>query len=291
MCPQPHPGEEVVRFARAQHDVIRSDQLRGLGVHPRAITRWMDSYRLFPVHRGVYAVGRPTLNARGRWMAAVLACGNGAFLSHRSAAALWGLMPVGSGDVHVTVETSGRRKQKGIAVHTTRELPGEHGAELERIPLTSVARTIGDLSFAMEASRLANVLETAERLRLLDANALARARCSKALKVLLGEGVMAADTRSKLEERFLSFCEDEGLPRPATNVVVAGHDVDAFWPGHALVVELDSFEFHRTRASFERDRSRDRALQLAGYRVVRVTDRMLRREPAQLAAALRALLS
>jgi Protein of unknown function (DUF559) len=231
-------------------------------------------------------------------MAAVLACGAGALLSHRSAAARWGIAPSGSERIEVTTTARGRSGPDRVTVHRSRALHPEDRAVRDGIPVTSVARTLLDLAEVVGPLRLERAFEAAERLRLLDLAAVQRLlersrgrRGVRPLNALVAEysGGEVPDTRSPLEDRFLAFCRAYGLPPPAVNVAVAGFDVDAWWPGSRLAVELDSYTYHGTRAAFERDRARDAALQLAGYRVLRVTDRRLSKERGELATTIRSL--
>jgi hypothetical protein len=254
--------------------------------------------RLHRVHVGVYAVGHRKLSAHGHRMAAVLACGPGAVFSHRAGAALWGLRASARPRIDVTVGRGGRGGP-GIDVHRVRALHPDDRTVHDGIPVTTVARTLLDLAEVLRANEVERAFDEAERLRLLDMRALA-AVCERAtgrhglrvLRPLLADArPSVAETRSPLERVFLSFCRDHGLPLPAVNVLAAGFTVDALWPKQRLVVELDSYEFHgRSRGAFERDRARDAALQLAGYRVVRITWRRLTREPEAVAATIRALL-
>jgi hypothetical protein len=167
------------------------------------------------------------------------------------------------------------------------------------IPVTTVARTLLDLGDVLRLRDVERAFDEADRLDLLDVDALAatyeRARGRhglKALRPLLDDRrPLLVDTRSPLERVFVAFCHRHGVNQPAINVLAAGFLVDALWIRERLVAELDSYEFHgRSRAAFERDRARDAALQLAGYRVVRLTWRRLEREPERVAGELRALL-
>jgi very-short-patch-repair endonuclease len=165
------------------------------------------------------------------------------------------------------------------------------------IPVTSVARTLLDQAAILPLDSLRRAFEQAERLRLLDVRTL-YAACERsprrhglrAVNLLLAEGREPWETRSELERRFVELCRNANLPMPTLNAVVAGYEVDAVWMNQRIVVELDGYAFHRTRAAFERDRARDIALQLAGYRVLRLTSRRLHREPDGIIAALRSLL-
>jgi uncharacterized protein DUF559 len=227
-------------------------------------------------------------------MAAVLAYGDGALLSHRSAAALWGVVR----SHHRPVEVSAPRGRgtPGIFVHQGGISP-EDRTVVDGIPVTSVASTLFDLAEVVDESRLERAFEEADRLGLLHMRALedvcARGHGRHALRSirpLIDTARMPEYTRSSLEDRFLTFCREYGLPLPQTNVTVLGREADAFWPKERLVVEVDSWSFHRHRAAFERDRARDAAMQAAGYRVIRVTHRRLESEPATVAAELRRLL-
>lgn len=274
--------------------MVSRRQLAAMRLGPGAIDQRVSSGWLHVVHRGVYAVGHPRLVGLGPWMAAVLACGEGALLSHRAAAALWDIAPYAGELVEVTTPRS-RRGCAGVVVHRSRRLHPEDTAVHEGIPVTSLARTLCDLAEVVSRGRLERAFEAAERRRVLDMAAVERVmergrgrHGVPALRRLVADyRSEAAETRSELERRFLDFCRQQGLPLPAMNAWVAGFEVDAFWPG--LVVELDSWEYHRTRASFERDRARDAALQLHGYPVIRITSRALSNEPERVEATVRRL--
>jgi Protein of unknown function (DUF559) len=293
-----HVNERAIAaVAASQHGVIARRQLSALGYSAKAIDGKIARGHLHSVHLGVYAVGHPRLVGPGRWMAAVLACGPGALISHLSAAALWGLLKALGSLIDVTAPRS-REGRPGIALHRPRRLHAADRAMVDGIPVTSVARTLLDLA-ATRPLLLERAFEAADRLDLLDLRAiehvLERSRgCPgrPALAALLTDHRGPAPvTRSELERRFLDVRRDAGLPRPSTNLFVAGHEVDAVWPDHRLAVELDSHEFHRTRAAFERDRVRDASLQLAGYRVLRVTHRRLETEPQAIVDTVRELLA
>ncbi len=285
---------EIAELAARQHNVLARWQLLQLGLGPGAIKRRVAVGRLHPVHRGVYSVGTPRVVGLGRFMAAVLACGPGAVLSHHSAAELWGLLRSARSQVDVTTLRRCRARP-GIALHRTRWLPKEDRTVREGIPVTSLARTLLDLAPVASPRELGRAFEEAERLRVLDVRAIeprcARRRGGPALRALIEDAREPPDTRSELEQRFVELCRDEGLPPPALNATVAGYVVDALWPRERLVVELDGYAFHRGRRSFEDDRRRDADLQLAGYRVLRITARRLAREPKAVARSVRALLA
>lgn len=230
-------------------------------------------------------------------MAAVLAYGPDALLSHASAAALWGLRHTARSRIDVTVPRRRGRGRPGVVLHRVRSVEDDDRTLRDRIPVTSVPRTLLDLAEVLAPRLLGPVFEEAERLRLLDLSAiqalLERSRGRRGLPLLskvLSEAGEPSHTRSELERRFARLCRDAKLPVPALNVVVGDFEVDVLFRRERLVVELDGFAYHRSRAAFERDRVRDANLQLAGYRVLRITYRRLAREPAGVAAVVRSLL-
>ncbi len=267
------------------------------------MARRLAAGRLHRVHRGVYAVGHSVLGIEGRWMAAVLAVGKGAVLSHHSAAALVGLRPTSRAQIDVTT-TASTRSRAGIQVHRVRALPSDEVHTARAIPCTTVARTLLDLAEVVPRRELERALDQAEVARLFDLDGIDRAlrdhptrRGSAILRALLAEYAIGRDvTRSELEERFLEACERFGLARPEVNVPLRlswGETavVDALWRRERLVVETDGRAFHSTTAAFERDRRRDAELQLVGWRVVRFTWRQVVGDPAGLAAVLQGLLA
>jgi very-short-patch-repair endonuclease len=269
-----------------------------LGFGDEAIRLGLASGRLHALHREAYAVGHSLVTRRAKWMAAVLAMGPGAMLSHRSAAALWGL----AGDerkVHVTAP-GGRQAlpgRNGIQVHRCKFDRAEVTVR-DRIPVTTVARTIFDLAERSPPHELRGAWNEADRLKLLRLPEVAivyeRGRGRRARRhirpLLQAEQRQVADSASPLEERFATFCAAHHLPPPQTNVLIGGDEVDALWPDARLIIELDSWEFHAHRAAFETDRNRDTDHMLAGYRTIRVTHRRLSDEPTRLATQIRALL-
>jgi very-short-patch-repair endonuclease len=261
---------DVAALAACQHGVVAHRQLVALGLGPDTIDRWARAGRLQRKHRGVYAVGHPLLSVEGGWMAAVLACGRGAVLSHASAAAAWDLRPLGAGAIHVTVPgNGGRARRAGIRLHRRRLAPAD--TTIERgIPITTPARTLIDLARTLKGRPLEQALDRAEHLRLLDFAEFQCRPIPSSLQAQLAR-YQATFTRSELEERFLALCDDHGLPRPETNCVIEGIEVDFVWRDRRLIVEVDGYAFHRSPSAFERDRERDVVLTLAGWRVLRFT--------------------
>lgn len=235
-------------LADRQHGVVEYQQLRELGLGEAAIQYRADAGRLHRVHEGVFAVGHRKLSRAGHLVAAVLACGKGALVSHITAAVLWNLISRSTAAIHVTVPRSKKPRIDGVTVHLTRQLPDCDRAEVDGIPVTSVARTLLDLAAILESPRLIRAIEQAERLRVFDLREveelLARSRGkrgAKALRAALAEVAgEPPDTRSPLEDGFRDFCRERGIEEPSFNVMVAGYCVDAAWPSQRVVVELDS---------------------------------------------------
>jgi hypothetical protein len=206
------------------------------------------------LYRGVYAVGHRKLTNEGWWLAAVRAIGPGAALSHVHAAALFDLLPARGGRVDVTVVSRGRRQRKGIRVHSVRELPRDEVTTHRRITVTTPARTLTDRAGTVDKPALARALEAAEARRLLDVPSLLAVSAGRPGAVTIRELVAheLPHTRSEFEAAFNDLCDRYGLPRPLMNTQVGGFEVDAYWPDLNLVVELDSWRHHGTRAAFER---------------------------------------
>lgn len=286
----------IARLAGRQHGVVGRWQLLAAGHLPDAVDHQIALGRLIAVHRGTYAVGHTALAPRGRWMAAVLAGGREATLSHRSAAMFWDLIALAPNAIDVTTPTH-RRHRPGVRSHQA-VLADDEQALVDGIRVTTAARTLLDLAAVVAPSRLERAVHEAEHRRLADATSLASllmrhrgARGSAILARIADDAALGVDvTRKELEDRFRAVVRASDLPRPALNAFVEGFEVDASWPGARLAVELDGHAVHATRARFEGDRARDRSLVVAGWTVVRVTWRQLHDDPTGLLRDLRRLL-
>ncbi len=281
-------------LAERQHGVVSRAQLLELGVGADAIDHRLTLERLRRVHRGIYTIGHRLLTQDGRWMAAVLAYGPHAVLSHRAAAALWGMR--GGTRVEVTVPT-GLQGRDGIQVYRA-ALPADERTTHRGIPTTTVPRTLLDLSAFVKRHEVRSALRRAEQLRLTDPLSLhdlttryPRRPGLATFRALLEEASIGARIiRSELEERFQDFLIKIGLPLPQTNAVIEGFEVDCVWPEQRLIVELDGHATHSATYAFELDRARDRRLQSAGWHVIRITWRQLELEADLVEADLRRLL-
>lgn len=277
----------VAELAGRQHGMVTRRQLVAAGLDDSAIAYRIRSRRLIRVHRGVFAVGHVPLSPHARTMAAVLACGPQAVASHRSAAALWGLLPPPRA-VDVTAPT--KHEHHGIVVHRSRLANADITRQYD-IPATTPARTVLDLADVLSPAsliRAVNELRLGNLLSLDDlARQLGRGRRTLTLKDLVARP--SGPTRSMFEDAFLAFVDRYRLPRPEVNATVAGYEVDMLWRSHWLVAELDGRAYHEE--PFERDREKDADLVTAGYRVVRVTWERLTGRPAREAVRFRTLLA
>jgi hypothetical protein len=291
-----------VAFARARHGVITTDELGAFGLGPAAVARRAAEGRLFRQHRGVYSVGRPDLTAAGRRMAAVLACGRAAVLSHRSAAAHHGLLEDHRKWPEVTVKGRARRPRRGIRVHSSNTLAAPDVTTVDGIPSTSVARTLVDLGDSEPSRLVERATDQAEVLGVFDLIAIGEAleragprRGPGVLKAILAELGQPTLTDRELEELMLELTRTAGLRQPEVNAWITddgwAYKADFLWRAERLVVETDGRAFHSSRRAFEHDRLRDQRLILAGYTVVRFTWRQLVREPERVQTVVRNLLA
>jgi hypothetical protein len=268
----------IAAIADRQGGVIARAQLTALGLSGSAIDRRRRSGRLHVVHRGVYTVGHRVIGIVGRRWAAVLACGPSAVLSHAAAAAAWDISPSAAPRIDVTVAATVRSKRAGVRLHWRRTITPDEVAELNGLPITTPARTLLDLAAGgMHGRSLEVAVDAAERQRLLDFADLHELLArypgrpgTPSLKAVLAR-YRAGDTRSRLEELVAELCDAHGLPRPLENCVIEGKVRDFYWPRRRLVVEADSYAWHRSPSALNDDRERDVELTLAGYRTLRFT--------------------
>jgi very-short-patch-repair endonuclease len=267
-------------LARRQWGVVTREQLFELGLGTRGISDWVRGGRLHRLYRGVYAVGHDRLRLEGRWLAAVMACGPGAVLSHRDAAQLWELRPSNAALIDVTVQSrNGRTRRRGVRIHRSGRLTDDDVTTKDGIPTTTVARTLLDLADVLPNQALRRAVTEAEYRDRLDITAINAAvqnnpgrRGAQLMKAATGK---QHRTRSPLEERFLALIDRYGVEEPETGVWIDPYELDFLWPRAGLVVELDGLAAHKTRAAFNADRLRDRKLWRRGLRTMRLTSQAL----------------
>lgn len=284
-------------LAARQHGVVTHLQLEELGYSRSAIGRAIATGRLYRLDRGAYAVGHSAVSPHGRCLAAVMGAGSGAVLSHASAAWLWGLHLPPPDPPHVTLPSRGHNKVRARIHHST--ILEAHDLTLEdAIPVTAVPRTLLDYAATEPRRRVGNAVERAERRGLLDVGAIdlliARSGRHRGRRALLAAvEIYRAEvfSRSRAERLFLALVEDAGLPAPALNFFVAGHEIDAYWAPERFAVEVDGWGSHRTRQAFEADPVRQEDLKLAGIDSVRFTARRIESEPHVVGRRLKQLLS
>jgi very-short-patch-repair endonuclease len=245
----------IAEIAARQHGVISAGQLQALGFSTSLTSKWVRAGRLHRVFRGVYAVGHAGLGNEGMWMAAVLSCGDGAVLSHRSAAYLWRILEPTTGPIEVSIPSAnGRRKRRGIRQHRSPSLPNGATTRRNGIAVTTPARTLADLRRVVSPGLHRKATRQAEFLR-LD----------------LGE-LVTDETRSDGERRFLGICRRHRIPPPNVNVRIGPYTVDFYWPEAGLVVEIDGYAGHRGRQAFEDDRARELYVLSRGLRLRRFSN-------------------
>ncbi len=279
--------------------MVTRAQLLGLGVGVGAIAHRIRTGRLRIAHRAIYLVGHDAVPPLARELAAVLACGKGAVLSHASAAQVWGLIPAGAaaGEVEVTVVGRKPYPRPGIRTHRTAVLDPRDRRLRGPLPLTAPARTIVDIAASLAGAELEQAVAQARRRRLAGeaeiraAAARAGRRHGAAALARLLDGDTIAYTRSVAERRTLSLIRKAALPEPLSNAPLAGFQVDFLWPAERVVLEVDGYGFHADRAAFENDRRRDAKLVALGYRVMRITWRQLCDQPTATVARLATILA
>ncbi|HVV90236.1 MAG TPA: DUF559 domain-containing protein, partial [Solirubrobacterales bacterium] len=264
-----------------------------LGFGHRSIEHRVASGRLHLISRGVYAVGRPELTPHGRWMAAVLACGDDAVLSHRSAAELWGIGFEEAGRIEVTIRRKSKITRRGIKVRARPSLDAGSVVVRLGIPVTHPVQTLIDLATELRILRLERAVNEADRLDLVDPETLRTALDDhvgvpgvRTLRTMLDRHTFRLSD-SDLEILFRPLAIAAGFPLPLTKHRVLGFETDFFFPGHDLVVETDGLRYHRTPAQQARAVKRDQRHTAAGLRVLRFTHWQIAHEPNEVTGVLR----
>ena len=260
-----------------QHGVVSRRDLLAIGFNARSIEHRIAKGRLHRIHAGVYAVGRRELTREGRWMAAVLACGPGAALSHHSAAAFWGFGREWARGIDVSVRRECYLRREGIRARSRPSLPADDVVIRHGIPVTTPARTIVDIATELGPSRLERAINDADKLDLIDAEefglGLDRFAGEPGVRPLcrLLHPFTFRFSDSDLEVAFRPLAHAAGLPPPLTKEPVNGFEVDFYWPDLGLVVETDGLRYHRTASEQTRDRLRDQTHTAAGLTFLRFT--------------------
>lgn len=290
---------EITRIAERQHNLVEVSQLDAAGVRRQAIARRVERGWFTRVHRGVYLVGPGKPTRAGRAMAAVLACGGGAVLSHRSAAYLHGLLPYPARyDVEVTTASKTAPERLGIHSHRVDSLDRRDTRIHDNVPVTSPARTLLDLAATATESEFEQAFDEAifkRKARRPQIEDLIERSAGRPGVVLLRDlwNAEASGQRNRLEaeKRFAGLVRAAKFPEPTPNARIGRFVVDFLWPRHRVAVELDGFGTHRDRQAFEGDRARDGDLQAMDFAVIRVTWRQVTREPFAVVARVAARLA
>jgi very-short-patch-repair endonuclease/predicted transcriptional regulator of viral defense system len=289
----PKRDAAIWTLVRRQHGAISRRQLLKLGLSPRQIERRIATGRLHPTWRGVYAVGRPLLGRRGRWMAAVLACGPDAVLSHGSAAALWGFGNEQGGTIDISVPAGRRSRQRGIRVYRRTEAILGDALSRDGIPLTSLVRTLIDQATRLRPMQLERAVNEADKLDLVRADALLaylddyRGQPGAAPLRKLLDPLAFRLSDSELEQRMRPLALEAGLPVPETKAWVNGYEVDFYWADLGIVVEADGLRYHRTASQQRRGLERDQTHLAAGMWPLRFSHWQIKHDAAHVRKILR----
>ncbi len=290
----------IAQAAAPRGGVITRPRLRSLGLTDDEIDYRVATGRLYRVYRGVYLVGHPHLCGHGHRWAALLACGRGAVLSHRSAAAAWDMLYAPATVVDVTVPShAGRVRRSGIRVRRSKTLTLDVCAVRNGLPVTCMARTLLDIAATESPRTVEMAVEGADAAGVFDLFEIERLaprgegiRGAKALYAVLDAALIGTTiTRSGLEEAMLALCRRFGLPQPAFNQMLGPWEVDCLWRSHRLVVEVQSTTFHRTKHQVARDADKEADLMAAGYDVLHVADVHVIRRPKEVARRVEGLLA
>lgn len=280
------------KLAGRQHGIVARRQLLALEFSRRAIEHRVARGRLHLVMHGIYAVGWPGLTQKRRWMVAVLACGDGAMLSHRSAAALWGIGREQRGVVDVSVRRRCELRRPGLRVRGRPTLALEDIMWRDGIPVTSPVRTLVDIATELDPLRVERAVNEADKRDLIDPEALRLALDDYAgqpgaplLRSLLDKRTFRLSD-SDLEIFFRPIAAGAGLPPPLSRQLVNTYEVDFFWPDLGLIVETDGLRYHRTPSTQARDAMRDRAHTIAGMTPLRFTHYEIKHPPARVRSEL-----
>jgi hypothetical protein len=293
------PDVRVAAFA-AEHDgVMAITELRDCGLTERSVRVRVDRGSLYRLHRGVYAVGHLGVSLRGRFRAAVLACGRGTALAFFAAAADWEFIPWKKRAIEVIVTRGGARRIDGVKVHRSRSLTRRDCRLRNGIWVTSPARTLLDLATVLSERALRRAARQAQALKLVTVGEMLEIaeRCkghhgATKLRAIVADG--PAPTRSPLEDDLLDLLDGAGIERPEVNAPLrlAGETIipDLLWRDRLLAIEADSVTWHDHKLTRENDAHKQALLEAHGWRVLRVTREQVRGHPRQTLARIHAAL-
>jgi very-short-patch-repair endonuclease len=284
------------KLVREQHGVVTRADLDGLGFSRRSIEHRVKSGRLHLISRGLYVVGRRELTPKGRWMAAVLVCGDGAMLSHRSAAELWGIGYEEGKRIDVTVRRKAEIRRKGLKVRARPSLDAKSVVVRFGIPVTHPVQTLVDLATELKPLRLERAVNEADKNDLVDPETLRSALDAyggmpgvRTLRTMLDRHTFRLSD-SDLEIHFRPLALAAGFPLPLSKRHVLGYEVDFLFPAHRLIVETDGLRYHRTPSQQARMVKRDQEHVAGGYRVIRFTHWQIAHAPGEVTKLLRRVL-
>jgi hypothetical protein len=295
----------IIEIAGDQHGIVTLAQLRAVGHSDKAIQHRVATARLHRLHRGIFAVGLHPIAREGHLLAATLACGPNAVLSHASLAALMNVRESSATLIDVTAPGRAGRQREGIRIHSANTLRPADRTDWAGIPCTTAARLIVDMAGVLRPASLEFLIHRIQTSRLFDraaviaaiAHAPGRPGTASVRRILGLSSAEEDEIRSEDERRLVRLCRAAGIPAPQCNRWIAvegagpgGFEVDACWPAQRVIVEVDSRDFHDSERAWENDRYRDRLLTLAGWTVIRVTSRDLRERPGAIARQLGSLL-
>jgi very-short-patch-repair endonuclease len=286
----------VARTAVRQEGVVTIEQLTSAGLSRNAIRHRVEHHLLQRLWRGVYLLGPLAPGPLALAMAAILTCRQGAVLSYRWAAAVWGFAPYPDVPVDVTVAAGSHRGRRQVRVHRTSLIDRRDFTRRRNLPITTPARTLLDLAAVLDSRALEAAVAEAQVLRLVTFRQLqailARAgRHPGALKLRRALDHGPGLTRSQYERILRRIAREAGLPQPRTNAKIGRWEVDFHWPDAGLIVEVDPYSTHGHSRAFEKDHRKGAELTAMGYRVMGFTDRQLTNEPLFVAATLAAALA
>lgn len=278
---------QIARIATRQSGVISLEQSLALGLTYEAVRARVRRGQLHPIHRGVYAVGHTSLVPRAYLIAALLACGSDSLLSHRTAAAVYGLREIATRRIEVTVPAGCVRRRSGLVIHRT-SVPLDRTEVRVRgnLRVSSVPRMLIELAPSEKPAELDRLITQGVRKRILDIEAVERALAKHRQRPGVGKLARAfeeyrpkPDRKSDLERAFDTLIAGTDVPEPLRNIFIEGWEIDCYWPDAKFAVELDGRPYHVAVRDMDKDKYKDAKLMLVGTTVMRITDTRFELDP------------